>query len=82
MKLPRDISGAELAGLLRQFGYQVTRQTGSHLRLTNTAKGTEHHITVPRHHDLRVGTLSRILGEVAGYLELDRDSLQRELFSR
>ncbi len=34
MKLPRDISGEELAKLLKKFGYEITRQTGSHIRLT------------------------------------------------
>ena len=27
MKLPRDLSGEELAKLLRKYGYEVTRQT-------------------------------------------------------
>jgi predicted RNA binding protein YcfA (HicA-like mRNA interferase family) len=39
VKLPRDLSGEDLAVLLRRYGYQVTRQTGSHLRLTSTLKG-------------------------------------------
>ncbi|MEK7770741.1 MAG: type II toxin-antitoxin system HicA family toxin [candidate division NC10 bacterium] len=30
------------------MGYRVTRQTGSHLRLTTLERG-EHHVTVPRH---------------------------------
>ena len=34
MKLPRDISGVELAKALERLGYRITRQTGSHLRLT------------------------------------------------
>jgi predicted RNA binding protein YcfA (HicA-like mRNA interferase family) len=34
MKLPRDITGIELAKRLEILGYQITRQTGSHLRLT------------------------------------------------
>lgn len=46
MKLPRDVSGDALAKALRAFGYQVTRQTGSHLRLT-TDEGGEHHVTIP-----------------------------------
>jgi len=29
MKLPRDISGEELAELLAGLGYKITRQTGS-----------------------------------------------------
>ncbi len=45
MKLPRDIGGEELAKLLGKHGYEVTRQTGSHVRLTKTA-GEEHHITI------------------------------------
>jgi len=34
MRLPRDISGSDLAKRLNQYGYRLTRQTGSHLRLT------------------------------------------------
>jgi len=45
MKLPREISGTEIAKLLKKYGYEVTRQTGSHLRLTTVLKG-EHHITI------------------------------------
>ena len=49
MKLPRDISGETLAHALRRYGYDVTRQTGSHLRLTSRLRGFVHHITIPRH---------------------------------
>jgi predicted RNA binding protein YcfA (HicA-like mRNA interferase family) len=34
MKLPRDVSVDELAKALKVLGYNVTRQTGSHFRLT------------------------------------------------
>ena len=37
MRLPRDLSGNDLAQALRKLGYQVTRQTGSHIRLTTTS---------------------------------------------
>jgi predicted RNA binding protein YcfA (HicA-like mRNA interferase family) len=47
MKLPREISGEELARRLEKYGYQITRQTGSHMPLTTTLQG-EHHITI--HH--------------------------------
>ena len=82
MKLPRDTSGRELASLLRRYGYEVTRQTGSHLRLTSNRKGREHHVTVPAHKTLKVGTLSEILADVAEYLETDRGSLAEELFGQ
>jgi predicted RNA binding protein YcfA (HicA-like mRNA interferase family) len=57
MKLPRDVSGSDLAKALRRLGYENTRQTGSHLRLT-TAQNGEHHLTVPLHNPLKVGDFS------------------------
>ena len=82
MKLPRDLPGTELASLLRRYGYEVTRQTGSHLRLTSTLKGAEHHITIPRHKQLKVGTLNAILSDAADYLEMSREELAEQLFGR
>jgi predicted RNA binding protein YcfA (HicA-like mRNA interferase family) len=82
LKLPRDISGTELAALLGQYDYESTRQTGSHLRLTSRAKGAEHHVTVPLHSSVKVGTLARIVADVATYLELDRELLAKTLFGR
>ena len=79
MKLPRDLSGQDLARALRVFGYQVSRQTGSHMRLTTREHG-EHHITIPAHAALRVGTLSSILGDVAAHFETTRDEVAGKLF--
>jgi len=74
MRLPRDISGVELAKRLNIFGHQVTRQTGSHLRLTTIEAG-EHHLTVPRHNPLKLGTLAGIPGDVAEHFNLERDEV-------
>ncbi len=79
MRLPRDVSGRDLARALEAFGYTVTRQTGSHLRLT-TQQGGEHHITIPAHAQLRVGTLAAILGEVARHVGIERGALTERLF--
>jgi predicted RNA binding protein YcfA (HicA-like mRNA interferase family) len=79
MKLPRDMGGEELAALLGKYGYKITRQSGSHIRLRCASKGSEHHITVPRHKPLRVGTLSGIVNEIAAYLEVERQELLKEL---
>jgi predicted RNA binding protein YcfA (HicA-like mRNA interferase family) len=81
LKLPRDLSGQQLAKLLGAVGYEVIRQTGSHMRLRSVAMGSEHHITIPAHSELKVGTLSTILVDVATYLEIDRSELIRQLFS-
>lgn len=81
MKLPRDIGGAELAGLLTKYGYEITRQSGSHLRLTTTLKG-EHHLAIPRHKPLKVGTLSSILNDVALHMDITKETLVKELFTK
>jgi predicted RNA binding protein YcfA (HicA-like mRNA interferase family) len=56
MRLPRDVSGEALVRALSALGYVKSRQTGSHVRLTTTEHG-EHHLTVPIHAALRLGTL-------------------------
>lgn len=79
MKLPRDLSGADLVKALGLGGPRVTRQTGSHIRLTREEAAT-HHVTIPAHDPLKVGTLAAILAEVAASMRLDRDDLLRKLF--
>jgi hypothetical protein len=49
------------------------------MRLTTTRRG-EHHVTIPRHGSLRVGTLSAILRDVAEHLGLSRQELLETLF--
>lgn len=80
MKIPRDVAGRDVAHRLRRWGYEVRRQTGSHMRLTSSFRGVEHHVTIPDHDDLRVGTLRSILGAVAAYLDKPIDSLIEDLF--
>lgn len=79
MRVPRDLSGPELIRRLGRLGYVVSRQSGSHVRLT-TAENGEHHVTVPNHDPLRLGTLSAILGAVAAHHGIDRDQLLKRLF--
>jgi predicted RNA binding protein YcfA (HicA-like mRNA interferase family) len=81
MRLPRDVSGRQLAILLGRYGYEVTRQTGSHIRLTTTQEG-EHHVTIPLHGSLRVGTLSAVLGDVAEHLGIPRQTPMETLFGK
>jgi predicted RNA binding protein YcfA (HicA-like mRNA interferase family) len=79
MRVPRDLSGADLVKCLQRMGYGVTRQTGSHLRLTGAVHGV-HHVTIPNHDPLRVGTLAAILAAVAAHHGITRDDLLHQLF--
>ncbi len=81
MRLPRDVSGNSLAKRLEKYGYRITRQSGSHLRLTNSQNG-EHHITIPLHSDIRIGTLNAILTDVADHLDITRNELLEGLFGK
>ncbi len=68
----------QLCKALKPFGYEITRQTGSHLRLSR-AEEPEHHITIPAHDSLRVGALSTILTDVAARLGIDKDEIVHRL---
>ena len=79
MRLPRDLSGEDLIKALGSLGYVPTRQTGSHIRLATQRNG-EHHVTVPRHDPLRVGTLNGVLTDVGKHFGWSRDETLRRLF--
>ena len=65
MKIPRDLNGADLAKRLAAYGYSITRQSGSHMRLSRETGGGQQHLTIPAHKPMRVGTLRQILKDVA-----------------
>ncbi len=48
-KIPRDVSGREMAKLLKIYGYNIIKEKGSHIRLLSDFKGSEHKITIPDH---------------------------------
>ena len=74
MKLPRDIDGPILVKALRVLGYETSRQTGSHIRLTTQRDG-ENHEVVPNHHPIKTGTLSSILKRIAAHHGLTVEQL-------
>ena len=74
MKLPRSLDGPRLVRALRVLDYEVTRQRGSHIRVT-TRKGGEHHEVIPNHHPIKIGTLADILKSIAGHHGLTVEQL-------
>lgn len=75
MKLPRDLSGAQLVKVLcRDWGYRTLHQEGSHVILQTETPGHQR-LSVPNHNPLRLGTLNAILRVVAAHKGVDRQRL-------
>jgi predicted RNA binding protein YcfA (HicA-like mRNA interferase family) len=81
MKLARDISATELIKSVSVYQYVINRQKGSHSRLATLLNG-EHHITIPNHDPIKIGTLSSILNEIATHLGKSREEVISELFGK
>ena len=79
MKRPRDLSASDLVLRLKPFGYRVTRQVGSHLRLTTDQNG-QHHITVPAHRRLTIGKINAVVWELVRHFGQPRGEIARRLF--
>jgi len=79
MKLPRDLSGAELIKLLcKHYGYRRVNQEGSHVILeTDTPR--RHRISIPDHSFLRIGTLNAILKAIAKVQGVEREAILQQL---
>ena len=77
MKLPRDLSGAELIKLLgKRFGYRRVNQEGSHVILETDAP-RQHRMAIPDHPALRIGTLNAILRAVANAQGVEKEEILR-----
>jgi len=79
MKTPRNLTGLDLIKLLKPFGYEVVRQTGSHIRIQTMQEG-QHYETIPRHDPIKVGTLNNILKNIAEHFDLTKEELANNLF--
>ena len=79
MRVPRQLSGEDVRKALAMLGYEKTRQAGSHVRVTTRTRG-EHHVTVPDHKILPLGTLKAILRDVARHFECTADDIASRLF--
>jgi predicted RNA binding protein YcfA (HicA-like mRNA interferase family) len=81
-KIPRNISGRKLANCLRKYNYRIIRETGSHIRLVTKIKPIEHKITIPDHPSIKIGTLNKILRDIAEYLGKNKQDLLTDLFGK
>ena len=78
-RIPRDLTGVDLIKAMRRIGYLETRTTGSHVRVTCPGP-PQHHLTIPKHDPLKVGTLAGILDDLARERKTTRDAILALLF--
>lgn len=79
MKVPRDLSGAQLVKILcRDWGYRMVHQEGSHIIL-QTDTPTNQRLSVPNHNPVRVGTLNSIARAVSTHKGVERQQLLESL---
>lgn len=79
MKLPRDLSGRQVAqALCRDWGYRIVNQQGSHIIL-QTEEPKHQRLAVPDHSPIRVGTPNAILRSVSQHKGVDRESLLQSI---
>jgi predicted RNA binding protein YcfA (HicA-like mRNA interferase family) len=78
-KTPRDVSGKDLVKVLSKYGYEVIRQSGSHIRMSIiTSDGTKN-VTIPNHTSIKLGTLMSIINETSSHLNISKDELINKL---
>jgi len=78
MKLPRNLDSNILIKKLEILGYSITRQTGSHIRVSTKVNG-ENHETIPFQEPLKAGTLNVILKHLSVHHHLTREQLFEKL---
>jgi predicted RNA binding protein YcfA (HicA-like mRNA interferase family) len=74
-KIPRDVSAKKLIKVLSKYGYDVTRQAGSHIRMSVVTDNGVESITVPNHDPIKLGTLMSIINDAATQLNIDKEDL-------
>ena len=78
MKLPRGLSGADVAAVPNRLGYRQTRQTGSHVRMT-VSFPRQAHLTVPLARAIPPGTLAALIKDAAAHLDTTTEDILRKI---
>jgi predicted RNA binding protein YcfA (HicA-like mRNA interferase family) len=79
MKLPRNISGDQLADYIcKHWGYTRIKQVGSHIMLRTEIPSRSKQV-IPAHTPMRIGTFSKILGQIAAHKQVTREDILRDL---
>ena len=78
VKVPAMFPAAISSSGRLRLGYQLSRQKGSHAIVTTQVRG-EHHVAVPMHDPIKIGTLNNILRDVSVHHGITCDELLEHL---
>lgn len=64
----RILSGADVIGILREFGFERFSTRGSHIKVRRIVNGQSESLTIPDHKEIDRGTLQAILRQAARFV--------------
>lgn len=76
----KRLSGEQVLAILSRHGFSIHSQKGSHVKMRRvTGSGIIQTLTMPRHHDLDIGTLQAIFRQASRFVS--DDELRNEFYS-
>ena len=67
----RRLSGDEVVGIFRGFGFRVVGQQGSHIKLVRDTPSGRQVLTIPAHRELDTGTLRAVIRQASRFVAAD-----------
>ena len=64
----KTLSGKDVVSILSSFGFSVTSQKGSHVKLKRIVLGNSEILIIPNHDTISKGTLKGIFNQVSQYV--------------
>lgn len=64
----RDLSGKKLVKIFESFGFEVVKQTGSHIKMSRIFSGQTQTLVIPNHFSIAKGTLKEIYLQALVYI--------------
>lgn len=68
----RRLSGQDVIKIFNSFGFEISKQKGSHITLVRELKGRKQILSVPNHKEIDRGTLHEIFKQALRFI-MDND---------
>ena len=79
MPKPRRLSGPEVVEILKQFGFIVFSQRGSHVKMARDVDGGTQTLTISNHKELKTGTVVGMFRQASQFIS--PDELRKHFYS-